>query len=213
MGRSRFFGNKGHGVMFIGGAATHDLADGDFFQLGDKIFEIDEAADGVVAGRIAIDTSGDVTAAAAVLTIIGVINGNKPVTPLTAEVHPGDADHILLIADKRGGAGNMVYTATFANTSTITGSGNLQFGENGASQIMARNEYIVEAEDASATQVVIDTGLTTARHYKLQIYSSAGVEKAWDGALILDSNKRLILDNSGAVDWIDTDIIRWEAWE
>lgn len=212
MGRQRFFGNKGHGVIFIGGAATHDLADGDIFQIGTKIYEIDELADGVVAGNIAIDTSGDTTAAQAVATIVGVINANKPSVPVTALAHPGDSDHILITADARAGAGNMVFTATFANTSTITGTGLLQFGEDGGSQVESRMDYIAEAEDVTATMIVIETGMNSPRFADVTVRTSAGVEVAYNGAVVV-SGSQIRIDNSGTTDWAAGDVLTVTYWE
>lgn len=215
MGRQRFFGNKAHGLISISGGAAYDIVDGEIITIGNKIYEWDVVGDGVTAGRIAVDISGDTSAAEALITLLAIINANKPTpTGVTAEAHPGNADLCLIIADKRGISGNMTFTTTMVTgTSSITGSGNMQYGENGASQIEARGEYIVEAEDVLATEVVIDTGLNTARFYKLQIYASDGTVKVWDGALTLDGNKRLVLDQAGSTDWIAGDIIRWEGWE
>jgi hypothetical protein len=212
MGRQRFFGNKAHGLISIGGGATHDLADGDLITIGDVTYEIDEAADGVTGGNVAVDTSGDTTATQAAATLLGVINANKPSVPVTATAHPGNADIVLIVADNRGGAGNMVFTATFANTSTISGSGLLQYGENGGSQIEARGQYDVEAEDVTATVVVIDTGLTSPRFPTVEIRDSAGDFKAWDGALSVVGGQ-LRLDASGTTDLAAGDTIVWGAWE
>lgn len=212
MGRQRFFGNKGHGVIFIGGAATHDLADGDLINIGNKTYEIDEAADGVTAGNIAVDTSGDTTAAQAVATIVGVINANKPSVPVTALAHPGDSDHILITADARAAAGNMVFTATFSATSTITGSGLLQFGEDGGSQVESRVEYIAEAEDVSATMIVIETGMNSPRFADVTVRDAGGAVVAWDGDLVV-SGSQIRIDNGGAVDWVDGSVLTVTYWE
>jgi hypothetical protein len=40
----------------------------------------------------------------------------------------------------------------------------------------------------------------------VQVRTSAGVAKAWDGAVSI-SNYRVTLDNSGATDWAATDIV------
>jgi hypothetical protein len=212
MGRQRFFGNKAHGVIYISGTTAYDIADGEVIVIGDKTYEWDVAGDGVTAGNVQVDISGDTSAADAIATLVGVINANKPSIPVTAAIHPGFADCAKVIADNRGAAGNLVFTTTMATgTSSITGSGNLQYGENGGSQIEARGTYTVEAEDVLATTICIDTGLASPRFADLTI-RTAGVDLAWDGALTI-VGAEIRLDQAGSNDWSAADVITWTAWE
>ena len=213
MGRQRFFGNKAHGVGFISGAAAFDIADAEVIVIGTKTYEWDVAGDGVVGGNIAVDISGDTSAAEAVATLIGVINANKPAVPVTAKVHPKFADCFTIIADLRGAAGNMIFTTTMATgTSSISGTGLLEYGENGGSQTEGRGEYVFQTEDLAALGFVIDTGLQTPRFKTCEVRSSTGVFKAYDGAVAL-VGAEIQGDQAGAVDLVVGDVINWGAWE
>lgn len=213
MGRQRFFGNKAHGVIFISGGAAFDILDTEVIVIGNKTYEWDVAGDGVVGGNVAVDISGDTSAADAIATLVGVINGDKPQTPVTAAIHPLNADCAKIISDNRGAAGNQIFTTDMGTgTSSISGTGLMQYGENGGSQTEQRNDYTVEFEDISALGVVIDTGAQTPRFPNIEVRSSAGAPIAWDGKVVVVGTE-LHLDQTGAVDLSEGDVITWGSWE
>lgn len=213
MGRQRFFGNKAHAVIFVSGGAAYDLVDTEVIVFLNKTYEWDVNGTGVTPGNVAVDVSGDTSAADAIATLVGVINGDKPSTPVTAAIHPLFADCAVVIADNRGAAGNMVFTTTMVTgTSSISGTGLMQYGENGGSQTEFRNDYTVEAEDISALGVVIDTGAQTPRFINVEVRTSVGAPKAYDGKVVVVGSE-IHLDQTGAVDLVAGDIITWGCWE
>ena len=215
MGRQRFFGNKGHGVIFISEAiGVADVVDGEVIVIGTKTYEFDDDAS-VGAGNILVDMSGAPDGATVEATLVAAINANKPSVPVTAVAHPGNpavSGCVLISADARAGAGNMVFTTTMATgTSAISGAGLLEFGEDGGSQVESRVEWVVSPEDVLATMIAIETGMNSPRFADATVRTAAGVVKAWDGALtVVGSQIRLAI---GAVAWAATDVVTVTYWE
>lgn len=217
MGAQRYFGNRAHGVIHIAETATvADVADGEIITIGTKIYEFDVAGDGVSGSNVLVLATGSPTAQELRATLLAAINANKPNIPVSAVVgfaEPALTGIIVVEADAEGIAGNMVFTTTMATgTSSISGTGLLEYGENGSSQKESRGEWIVSAEDALAVGIQIDTGLSSPRFAQIDVMTTAGVFKAWDGALTI-VGRELRFDNSGSVDWIEGDKLVWQCWE
>ena len=66
--------------------------------------------------------------------------------------------------------------------------------------------HIVTAGDVTATTIVIPTGGKQLTGAVVAVRDAAGIVKAWNGAVIMTAES-ITLDNTGATDWIATDII------
>ncbi len=218
MGAQRYFGNRGHGVIIIQETASvADVVDGELIVIGSKTYEFDDDAS-VSGSNVLVDMSGSPTAPTVRATLIAAINANKPNIPVSAVVgfaEPANTGVIVIEADAEGIAGNMVFTTTMATgapASSISGTGNLEYGENGSSQKEARGKWVVSAEDILAVGVQIDTGLSSPRFKQIDVITTAGVFKAWDGACTV-VGRELRFDQSGSADLIEGDEIIWQCWE
>lgn len=217
MGAQRYFGNRAHGVIHLSETATvADVADGEIITIGSKIYEFDVTGDGVSGSNVLVLATGSPTAQTLRATLLAAINANKPNIPVSAVVgfaEPALTGIIVIEADAEGIAGNMVFTTTMATgTSSISGTGNLEYGENGSSQKEARGEWIVSDEDILAAGVQIDTGLSSPRFKQIDVITTAGVFKAWDGACTI-VGRELRFDQAGTTDFIAGDKIIWQCWE
>jgi hypothetical protein len=208
MARVRFKGGKAVGAIHL---ANNTIVDGDFFTIGNKVYEFDDNAS-VTAGRVAITIGG--SAALTRDAIIAAINANKPSKPVTAVIDPKNAsgEKINLFADQVGAAGNIVLTENVADAGFTVRAATLEGGENGGEQTMARGEYTVKTMDVTADNVMIETGLTSPRFAIVQARSSAGVPKAHTAEISISGSK-IRLNFAGATDLAATDVVTWIAWE
>jgi hypothetical protein len=99
-----------------------------------------------------------------------------------------------------------VFTCTnsMAVTSNLWARGTLSGGSAPYPSLCIRSRT-VSASEVLVGQVRFQLGFTPVSIFAT-VWSSAGVTKAWDGALTL-SGALLTLDNSGSTDWAATDII------
>lgn len=66
--------------------------------------------------------------------------------------------------------------------------------------------HVVTAADVTATTIDFDFHYTLPVHCLVQVQTTAGVIKAWDGAVTVSGN-RVTVDNTGATDWAATDVV------
>jgi hypothetical protein len=103
--------------------AVASLVDGETFTLDDgvnpaRVFELDVTGDGVTAGRVAVDVSGDTTADNVRDTIISVINAqNRSFFAQTAS--NGGAATVTLTQDLVGTPGNTTQSETVTNAGFV----------------------------------------------------------------------------------------------
>ena len=71
--------------------------------------------------------------------------------------------------------------------------------------------YSATAADVTATTVVFITPEAQPTGYMVTVRTSAGAAVAWDGAVALGDGT-ITVDNTGAVDWADTDVINVLFW-
>ena len=55
----------------------------------------------------------------------------------------------------------------------------------------------------------VDESVVASLDVDVHVRDTSGVVKAWNGAVVLDTvNNAVVLDNSGATDWVATDLVR-----
>jgi len=69
-------------------------------------------------------------------------------------------------------------------------------------------EVTVTGADVTAGTIAVNFANSTSGNGALvQVRDAAGVTKAWDGVTSVANSGVVTVDNSGAVDWADTDVI------
>jgi len=69
----------------------------------------------------------------------------------------------------------------------------------------------VTAADVTATTITIPTDGKQLKGAQVSLRTAAGVVIAWDGAVVI-STESLVLDNTGAVDFADTNVFDIVFW-
>ena len=67
--------------------------------------------------------------------------------------------------------------------------------------------HTASAADVAAGNVKFNADFSAPLGAIVVVRSAAGALKAWDGAIIIGTSGRVTVDNSGAVDFADTDTI------
>jgi len=207
MGKQRFLGLKARGYAYFGGTT---FVDGETIVVGNKTYELRDAAAGLGAGNVWVDTSSGVAATIAA-AFLAAVNANKPTPGVTASLDTKSNIMVVLVADARGAAGNMTVSNTVADApSCVTGS--LIGGEAGGTQTEARGSHVVTDADVLADNIKIPTGLTSPRFFSIATRTSTGLAKATT-ALVTVVGAFLDYNFAGATDPVAGDVITWEAWE
>ena len=172
-----------------------NVADTETVTIGDDIYEFDRAADGVVAGNIAVTTQADDTPAEATDALVAAINTQDNMVRalgLTDTdiviISKSAKDHAVAIAETMGGAGNVVEAATYSGSESNLRKTALLLVTPTALEVTLGT--ITRAVDFVPVEAIV------------QVKTSAGVVLAHDGAITFDTTDNLVqLANGGAVDW------------
>jgi len=189
-----------HATGYIRIAAN--VADTETVTLGADVYEFDRAADGVVAGNIAVTSHSDDTPAQATDALIAAINTrDNVVTAIDI-----DANTILVITKIAG-------TLAVAMSDTMAGGGNdvddtaTARGSHSTIAKMAHVAVTPTAEEVTEGVVRVVFDFVPA-NVVVAVRDTTGVVKAWDGVVTIDATNKLVaVDNTGAVDWIATDTV------
>lgn len=70
--------------------------------------------------------------------------------------------------------------------------------------------HTANAADVTATEIVFQFDYVNPAYALVAVYTAAGAVKAWDGAATISGNT-VTVDNTGAVDFADTDVVICEV--
>lgn len=185
----------------------NDGADEETVTIGNDVYELDRADDGVTAGRIAVTTQSDDTPAEVTDALIAAINtsGTEPVLAIDI-----DANEVLVVAADGVGGNPVASDTTLAVAETLGGVDNEwdTAALRGGVAPEAERNLVVIARAPDATEV--GTGNFhvvvpfTPLYTIVEVKDTNGDRKAWDGATSI-TGQRVTLDNSGSTDWAATD--------
>ena len=188
-------------------------ADEETVTIGADVYELDRAADGVTAGRIAVTAQADDTPAEVTNALIAAINASGTENVLAIDI---DANTILLVSADTPGGSVVGSGSAIATTETLAGSGNAW---DAATMVAGANSgHVVMQSRVPSAAEVTDGSMQfafpfTVGHVHAEVRVTAtGVVVAWVGALTKTGNV-VALGNGGAVDWAATDTVTVVASE
>lgn len=196
-------GSKARGMIYIGAEVT----DGDTVTLGDNTYEFDTAADPgeVTEGNIRVDVSSAVTPANATDQLIAAINANE-----TAFVAIDISTNLILLLGATVGVSAIDLTETFDSADNIVSvvTDKTYGGAAPAIRSLYTFAHVPTAGEVTIGSIYLPCD-PVPTSVIVQVRSTAdGSAVAWDGKITVDgTNKCIVLDNSGDVDWSDTDTI------
>jgi len=179
------------------------VVDGETVTVGAEVYEFDDDAT-VVAGNIAVDVTGDLSAANALAKLTLAINASGR-SGVRAE-DPVDGINMDLIARKAHNnvSANVALAETIGNGAI---DGAMQFGKKGTPPMkLTRNPSALEVV-AGRMKWFFDREVDAVQ---VHVRDSAGAVKAWDGGDGFNDTE-VTLDNGGAVDWVATDRVTLDA--
>jgi len=203
-GVNRFPGRKAIGVIRV----AANVADTETVTIGGDVYEFDRAANGVTAGRIAVTGHADDTPANATDALIATINasGRESVTAVDIS-----ANEILLLSDSPG-AVVLALAETMAGSNNVVSAAAMYGGAAAAAKRVATAVRVPNATEVALGNLHFGFDFTPTLVQVTVRTTSTGVVAAWDGATTI-SGTRVILDNTGSVDWATTSTIYLVAWE
>jgi len=171
--------------------------DTDTVTVGAEVYELDTNS-AVTAGNIAVDISGGATAEETIDALVLAINASGKSGVQAVKI---DAGTMLLTSKK-------AVDDSFASVSlaeTLT-NGTLE-----AAMIPGRKRETKRAFGREPTAFEVADGrmffpvdeVLAGLDVDVHVRDVSGIVKAWNGAVIFDGpNKAIVLDNTGAVDWV-----------
>ena len=195
-------GARASGVVDFGGAGEA----GTVITIGGISYSEADTADAVNG----IWTNGATAADSATSFAAAVNDDARANRPQVSAFVSAAGDSVVVVADVSEAAGNLVMTEDSAVNVTVE---NLVGGEDSHRNRMIVVNRVVSAQDVLATEVNIPLSFTPTS-FIVDLRTTAGVSKAYDGAATIEANPaRLKLDFAGAVDPAATDVIHAVIWE
>lgn len=187
-----------------------NVADVETFTIGAEVYEFDRAADGVVAGRIAVVGHVDDTPANATAAMVVAINGNATGAYGAAKV---DANTVLVVP-RVGGASSVGSTETMGGGGNAWDAVTLGGGAAATQKQFRMGTRVPSAAEVTAGVLVIPTIFTPVTAQIRILVTGTGVEKVWDGATTFvaasgNTPGYVHIDNTGATDWAATDTVHY----
>lgn len=203
MGGVKFVGpvfNPGRRALAVLRVAAN-VADAQTVTIGTDVYEFDRAANGVVAGRIAVTGHADDTPANATNALIAKINS------LTGRIYQAIdiGDNEILIATKTPRVSTLALAETLAGVDNVWDTAALRAGQ--AAGIM-RTAYGVRVPNA--TEVALGNmhfvfDFTPVAVIVQVRVTASGAVFAWGGnTVITDASHRVTLTNNATNDFADT---------
>ncbi len=206
MSRVRFFGRKAQGSVNF---ADNLLANGDTIVLGGVTYEF-RTSGSAAAGHVQVNVGG--TAALTAAAFLAAVNANPPAIGVTASLDPVTATVIRLTANKPGSAGNVGLVLTTGTSSAVVSGATLVGGYNAGTQTLHHGSYVVTANDVSATNVEIETNLSSPVGVNLKYWKSTGEEHLSITDKHTISGSKIEIGQAGATHLAAGDIVEWSAW-
>ncbi len=186
-----------------------DVADTETVTIGADTYEFDRAADGVVAGNIAVVGHADDTPANASDALITAINtlGTEPVKAIDIS-----ANEILLVSAGSPGGDEISRADVLGCTETLAGANNAWAAAAMADGEQAgKRKLSVDRRSPNAQEVVLGMHFVydappTVLAVLVYAADLKGAARAWDGAYAVTGN-RVTLDAAGAAPLLATDFV------
>lgn len=180
-----------------------NVADGETITIGGVVFEIDTAADpgAITAGNVRVNCTAGVTPTLASAAIVAAINSNTSlgITAVAPTVNE------ILIYSKPGRNQAHACTETLAGSNNAWGAAAMGGSNASDFQVVNFRQRTVTATDVALGFARFVYSFTPTK-FMIQIRSSAGALKTWDGAAIISGN-RIDVDITGSSDWAAGDTI------
>lgn len=183
-------------------------ADGQTVTIGKDVYELDRAADGVTAGRIAVTSQSDDTPAEVTDALIAKINSSGTEPVLAIDI--GTTEVLVVTADKPGG-NPVARTETIAVSETLAGAGNVWSSATITGGQSAGVPIAMATRVPNATEVTLNSmhfvfpWTITSVMVQVRVTATNAL-KAYDGDVAITTN-RVQLNNDGAVDFAATDTV------
>ncbi len=189
---------------------TGAVADNDYVTIAGLKFKWANDPGSGVLGKLYTDYywAGDGAVQATALdTLKDAVNYNTATTGIVAE------DTVAIGADVylplRAVAGNVATTGLTlvkSGANLAVSGATLAAGVQGGAKPTALIKRTCAVADVTAGLIVIATALPSISNFIIQVKTSAGAIKAWDGVAAV-AGSTFVIDNSGNTDWADTDVI------
>jgi hypothetical protein len=176
-----------------------NVADGETITIGGVVFEFDNNAT-YTAGNIPI-TVTTLTPTAVAPLIVSAINANTPYLATAISVNE------ILVVGKDGTApiGAVACTETMAGSGNAWSAATMNAGAADGTVALALQQRAAVAQDVTIGHMLFPFPFTVAA-VQVNVRTSAGVAKAWDGAVTF-SGGVVTVDNSGTTDFAATDVV------
>jgi hypothetical protein len=181
-----------------------NVADGETITIGSEVYEIDTAADpgAITTGRIRVNCSAGVTPTIASAAIVAAINAN---TALGLTAVAISVNEILVYTNNDNAGLGIACSETLAGANNAWAAANFFGGQASKPQGVSLGQRSPNATEVAIGNMHFVFPFTVGAAM-VQVRSSTGASKAWDGVLTI-SGSRVTLDNSGATDWAATDTV------
>jgi hypothetical protein len=181
-----------------------NVADGETITIGGEVYEIDTAADpgAITAGRIRVNCFAGVTPTIASAAIVAAINANT-LLGLTAVAL--SVNEILVFTNSDTSPLTLPCSETLAGANNQWAAAAFYGGQLAKPQGVALGQRAPNATEVAIGNLHFLFPFTVGAAM-VQVRSSTGAAKAWDGVLTINGS-RVTLDNAGTTDWAATDTV------
>jgi len=185
-----------------------DGADAQTVAIGNDVYELDRAANGVVAGRIPVTSHGDDTPAEVTDALVAAINANRA-SSVTAL---GISDNEVLIVAKGDGPVAIACSETLAGADNAWAAATMYGGSGPSGKQQTVLSRVPNATEVALGQMHIALPFNPGIVMVDVRVTNDGTKKAWDGGIAYAAN-RVTLTNAGDTDWAATDTVKVLAIE
>lgn len=199
--------NTGNNAISVLRVASN-VADTQTVTIGARTFEFDRAADGVVAGNIAVTGHANDTPAAATPALVAAINADAACLATAVQISVNE----ILIYAKAVGAVALATTEQLAGANNVFDAATTHDGAAPAIKQMCHLSRVPVAQEVTLDDMHFVVPFTVGFAIAEVRVTADGTKKAWDGALSW-SGRVITLNNAGAADWAATDTVHVVAFE
>jgi len=184
-------------------------SDTETITIGADVYEVDLAADGVTAGRIAITGQSDNTPANLSTKIVAAINASATEAVTALKI---SSNEILLIANKPG-AVTIACAETLAGANNAWAAANMYGGSAPGPKKRSFQSRVPSAVEVALGNMHFEYDFTPTKvKVDVRVTATPGVAVAWDGTITI-SGGRVTIDNGGSTDWSASHTLWVEAQE
>lgn len=180
-----------------------NIADAETVEIGSRVYEFDRAANGVVAGNIAVTGHADDTPTNALTALAVIINADNLSEVNAFKISANE----LLVVSKLPGAITTALSETLAGANNAWASANLFGGREAGSETVSIIRRAPNAQEVALGVMHFCFDFAPIlKDIRAVVTATPGVAVDWDGAVTISGN-RLTIDNTGSTDWATTSTI------